>query len=62
MRDVVAEDGTISRSDWIEQPSLWKAAYAEFPDDINWEQPDLGIEEYNGSTATLSCRSGLEKN
>ena len=59
MREVVAEDGTVSRRNWVEQPGLWKAAYATSPDGLNWERPLLGVAEYDGSTANNILPAGI---
>jgi hypothetical protein len=59
MREVVAEDGTVSRRNWVEQPGLWKAAYATSTDGLNWERPLLGVAEYDGSTANNILPVGI---
>ena len=58
MRDVIAEDGTISRRSWIDKPGLFKALYATSKDGIHWEKPNLGIVEHNGSKNNNILPSG----
>ena len=58
MREVVAEDGSITRRNWIEHAGLFKAAYATSTDGINWDRPILGVTEYQGSKINNILPSG----
>ena len=58
MRDVVAEDGTVTRRNWIDKPGHFKALYATSKDGLDWGKPHLGIEEYQGTKDNNILPSG----